>query len=161
MREERFHYLASPPADCVVEMNFVNGEMLPGLYPESHGIVGNQFYDGDVHSETRSSCKAFFNIDDERCTKHMKWWQKDDVEPIWATAAKNNVKFATFLWGRCDVPYDDVKRLNPEHCENYYSADLTKTLRINVDKALSKIQDGVDAAIVSISYSLLLLVCFC
>ena len=73
------------------------------------------------------------------------------MEPIWATAAKNNVKFATFLWGRCDVPYDDVKRLNPEHCENYYSADLTKTLRINVDKALSKIQDGVDAAIVSLS----------
>ena len=60
----------------VDEMNFVNTEMLAGLYPESHGIVGNQFYDGDVHSETRSSCKAFFNIDDERSTKHMKWWQK-------------------------------------------------------------------------------------
>ena len=60
----------------VVEMNFVNSETLPGLYPESHGIVGNQFYDGDVHTETRSSCKAFFNIDDERSTKHMKWWQK-------------------------------------------------------------------------------------
>ena len=122
---------------------------MAGLYPESHGIVGNQFYDGEIHSETRSSCKAFFNIDDERSTKHMKWWQKDDVEPIWATAAKHGVKFATFLWGRCDVPYDDVKRLMPHHCENYYSADLTKTLRINVDKALSQLQDGVDAAIVS------------
>ena len=87
-------------------------------------------------------------------------YYQDDVEPIWATAAKNNVKFATFLWGRCDVPYDDVKRLNPEHCENYYSADLTKTLRINVDKALSKIQDGVDAAIVSL-YFFLLLFFFC
>ena len=81
MREERFYYLDSPPPDCVVaikvvEMNFVNSDTLPGLYPESHGIVGNQFYDGDVHTETRSSCKAFFNIDDERSTKHMKWWQK-------------------------------------------------------------------------------------
>ena len=83
------------------------------------------------------------------------------MEPIWATAAKNNVKFATFLWGRCDVPYDDVKRLNPEHCENYYSADLTKTLRINVDKALSKIQDGVDAAIVSLSLFLSFSCCSC
>ena len=92
----------------------------------------------------------------------MKWWQKDDVEPIWATAAKHGVKFATFLWGRCDVPYDDVKRLNPHHCENYYSADLTKTLRINVDKALSKLQDGVDAAIVSLSLFLSSLsCCFC
>ena len=42
---------------------------MAGLYPESHGIVGNQFYDGEMHSETRSSCKAFFNIDDERSTK--------------------------------------------------------------------------------------------
>ena len=74
----------SAASDCVWsvvtvkvdERNFVNAVMLPGLYPESHGIVGNQFYDGDVHSETRSSCKAFFNIDDERSTKHMKWWQK-------------------------------------------------------------------------------------
>ena len=53
---------------------------MAGLYPESHGIVGNQFYDGEIHSETRSSCKAFFNIDDERSTKHMKWWQKVSLD---------------------------------------------------------------------------------
>ena len=35
------------------------------------------------------------------------------------------------------------------YCENYYSKDQTKTLRINVDKALSQLQTGVDAAIVS------------
>ena len=52
---------------------------------------------------------------------------------------------------RCDISYDGVKRFSPAYCENYYSADLTKTLRINVDKALSQLQaPGVDAAIVSI-----------
>ena len=74
---------------------------------------------------------------------------KDEVEPIWATAAKQGVRFATFLWGRCDIPYEGIKRFSPAYCENFYSEDLTKTLRINVDKALSQLGDGVDAAIVS------------
>jgi len=119
-----------------------------GLYPESHGIVGNQFYDQEVHKMTQNTYLAFFNIDDERTTAHMKWWQKDEVEPIWATAARHDVSFATFLWGRCDIPYDHVKRLSPLYCENYYTTDLTKTLRINVDKALSQLQNEVDAAII-------------
>ena len=93
--------------------------------------------------------QAFFNIEDERSTGHMKWWQRDGVEPIWATAARHGVTFATFLWGRCDIPYEDIKRLSPRHCENYYSMDFTKTLSINVDKALGQLQAGVDAAIVS------------
>ena len=46
-----------------------------GLYPESHGIVGNQFYDSEVHKMT-DNYLAFFNIDDERTTSHMSWWQK-------------------------------------------------------------------------------------
>lgn len=111
--------------------------------------MGNQFYDQEVHTITKSTCQAFFNIDDERSTAHMKWWQQDEVEPIWATAAKQGVRFATFLWGRCDIPYEGIKRFSPAYCENYYSEDLTKTLRINVDKALSQLGDGVDAAIVS------------
>ena len=71
------------------------------------------------------------------------------MEPIWATAARQGVNFATFLWGRCDIPYDGIKRFQPAYCENYYSEDLTKTLRINVDKALSHLGNQVDAAIVS------------
>lgn len=51
-------------------------KIILGLYPETHGIVGNQFYDQEVHAQTKASCKAFFNIDDERTTEEMKWWQK-------------------------------------------------------------------------------------
>jgi len=124
-----------------------------GLYPESHGIVGNQFYDREVHEQMskknqHTSFYAFFNIEDERTTSNQKWWQKEDVEPIWATGARHDVPFATFLWGRCDIAYEDVKRLRPSYCENYYSKDRTKTLRINIDKALNQLQTGVDAAII-------------
>jgi len=118
-----------------------------GLYPESHGIVGNQFYDNEVHKMT-DNYLAFFNIDDERTTSHMSWWQKDGVEPIWATAARNDISFATFLWGRCDIPYDGVKRYSPAFCENYYTMDRTKTLTINVDNAMRHLMNGVDAAII-------------
>lgn len=42
-----------------------------------------------------------------------------------------------------------VQSLAPHYCENYYSKDRTKTLPINVDKALHQLAQGVDAAIVS------------
>ena len=74
---------------------------------------------------------------------------QDGVEPIWATAARNDISFATFLWGRCDIPYDGVKRYSPAFCENYYTMDRTKTLTINVDNAMRHLMNGVDAAIVS------------
>jgi len=118
-----------------------------GLYPENHGIVGNQFYDNEVH-KSKGSYMAFFNIDDERTTANERWWNKDEVEPIWATAAKQDISFATFLWGRCDIAYEHAKRLTPAYCENYYSTDLTKTLTINVDKAVQQLMNGVDAAII-------------
>ena len=74
------------------------------------------------------------------------------MEPIWATAAKQDISFATFLWGRCDIAYEHAKRLTPAYCENYYSTDLTKTLTINVDKAVQHLMNGVDAAIVSTDF---------
>ena len=31
---------------------------------------------------------------------------QEDVEPIWATGARHDVPFATFLWGRCTINYN-------------------------------------------------------
>jgi len=146
----RAHYLESVfPAESFPAWQTIQ----TGLYPESHGIVGNQFYDREVHEQMslkkqHSSFYAFFNIEDERTTSNPIWWQKEGVEPIWATGARHDVPFATFFWGRCDIAYDDVKRLRPSYCENYYSKDQTKTLRVNIDKALNQLQTGVDAAII-------------
>ena len=49
--------------------------LFSGLYPENHGIVGNQFYDNEVHKHS-GSYMAFFNIDDERTTANKRWWNK-------------------------------------------------------------------------------------
>eukprot|EP00091_Calanus_sinicus_P023846 TRINITY_DN8277_c0_g1_i1.p1 TRINITY_DN8277_c0_g1~~TRINITY_DN8277_c0_g1_i1.p1 ORF type:complete len:298 (+),score=72.38 TRINITY_DN8277_c0_g1_i1:94-987(+) len=119
-----------------------------GVYPEVHGITGNQFYSPEVHEISKSIYLALFNIDDEETTGHHHYWQKGaEAEPIWVTAAKHNVTFATFLWGRCDVSYDPDKNLSPKYCENLYSSDQA-WLSTNIDKALMQLQMGVDAAII-------------
>ena len=53
------------------------------------------------------------------------------------------MKFATYLWGRCDVNFHGTKTYSPSYCENLYKKDGTKTLVTNVDKALGRFQ-GID-----------------
>ncbi len=47
-----------------------------GLYPESNGIVGNNFYDPDY--------KASINFLRDSNANEVKWWNQS--EPIWMTA---------------------------------------------------------------------------
>ncbi|OLY81087.1 putative pyrophosphatase/phosphodiesterase [Smittium mucronatum] len=77
-----------------------------GLYPESHGIIGNAFYDpllNDTFSYKKPS------------STDSKWW---GGEPIWVTAAINNIKSATCMFPGSEseikghrptywFPYDD------------------------------------------------------
>ncbi|KAL2101931.1 hypothetical protein ACEWY4_003692 [Coilia grayii] len=57
-----------------------------GLYPESHGIVGNSMYDPVF--------EATFTIRGREKLKH-RWW---GGQPIWITAEKQGVKAGTFFW---------------------------------------------------------------
>ncbi|XP_075070100.1 autotaxin isoform X3 [Mixophyes fleayi] len=57
-----------------------------GLYPESHGIVGNSMYDPVFN--------ASFNLRTREKFNH-RWW---GGQPIWITSAKQGVKAATFFW---------------------------------------------------------------
>ncbi|XP_057210158.1 ectonucleotide pyrophosphatase/phosphodiesterase family member 2 isoform X1 [Triplophysa rosa] len=57
-----------------------------GLYPESHGIVGNSMYDPVF--------KAHFKLRGREKLKH-RWW---GGQPIWVTAEKQDVKAGTFFW---------------------------------------------------------------
>ncbi|XP_057184747.1 ectonucleotide pyrophosphatase/phosphodiesterase family member 2 isoform X1 [Triplophysa rosa] len=57
-----------------------------GLYPESHGIVGNSMYDPVFD--------ASFNIRGKEKLNH-RWW---GGQPIWITAVKQGVKAGTFFW---------------------------------------------------------------
>ncbi|MEM7282737.1 MAG: ectonucleotide pyrophosphatase/phosphodiesterase [Pseudomonadota bacterium] len=58
-----------------------------GLYPSGHGIVGNRMYDTVTNKR--------FDIADRVAKQDSSWWWG---EPIWVTAAKQNVKVATMFW---------------------------------------------------------------
>ncbi len=60
--------------------------LVTGLYPESHGIVGNIFWAPDLNEEFRT----------KKASMERKWWT--GAEPIWATAEKQNVKTAIHMW---------------------------------------------------------------
>lgn len=61
--------------------------LVTGLYPESHGVVGNSFWDPDLGEE-------FFYTDPLR-SMQPKWW---NAEPLWATAEKFGVRTAVHMW---------------------------------------------------------------
>ena len=70
--------------------------IVTGLYPESHGIIHNRFYDPDL--------KAYFNIRSPDMS-NAKWWRNG--EPIWATAKRQGRISATYFWPGSDVK-DDI-----------------------------------------------------
>nr|XP_057912394.1 ectonucleotide pyrophosphatase/phosphodiesterase family member 2 isoform X3 [Doryrhamphus excisus] len=57
-----------------------------GLYPESHGIIGNSMYDPVFD--------ATFTLRSREKLNH-RWW---GGQPIWITALKQGLKAATFFW---------------------------------------------------------------
>ncbi|EFE29507.1 uncharacterized protein ARB_03653 [Trichophyton benhamiae CBS 112371] len=61
--------------------------LVTGLYPESHGIVGNTFWDPELKDD-------FYYTKPEK-SMQPKWWT---AEPIWATAEKQGVKTAIHMW---------------------------------------------------------------
>ena len=62
--------------------------LVTGLYPESHGVVGNCFWDPDLKEE-------FYYTDPAR-SLHPKWWVGG--EPIWVTAEKDSIRTAIHMW---------------------------------------------------------------
>ena len=62
--------------------------IVTGLYPESHGVVGNTFWDPDLQAE--------FHYTDPARSMQPIWWAGG--EPLWVTAEKQNVKAAIHMW---------------------------------------------------------------
>ncbi|KAJ9653496.1 hypothetical protein H2198_007338 [Neophaeococcomyces mojaviensis] len=62
--------------------------LVTGLYPESHGIVGNQFWDPEFEEE--------FYYTNTSNSMQPKWWSK--AEPLWVTAEKHGIKTAVHMW---------------------------------------------------------------
>ena len=62
--------------------------LVTGLYPESHGVVGNSFWDAQFEED-------FFYTDPTKSMQE-KWWLGG--EPIWVTAEREGVRTAIHMW---------------------------------------------------------------
>jgi predicted AlkP superfamily pyrophosphatase or phosphodiesterase len=60
--------------------------LVTGLYPESHGMVANDFYDPNL--------KEYFTPKPGK-SDDAKWWT---AEPIWTTAEKQGIRTAIHMW---------------------------------------------------------------
>lgn len=61
--------------------------LVTGLYPESHGIVENRFWDPSLQQHFVHRQSSISNLE--------KWW---DVEPIWTRAELQGIPSAVLMW---------------------------------------------------------------
>ncbi|KZZ96068.1 ectonucleotide pyrophosphatase/phosphodiesterase family member 1 [Moelleriella libera RCEF 2490] len=67
--------------------------LVTGLYPESHGIVGNSFWDPDLAAE-------FYYTDPAR-SLDARWW---NGEPVWESAERQGLRAAVHMWPGSEAP---------------------------------------------------------
>ncbi|KIV83884.1 hypothetical protein PV11_05871 [Exophiala sideris] len=93
--------------------------LVTGLYPESHGIVSNQFWDPDYEEE--------FYYTHVESSMQAKWW---DAEPLWVTAEDQGVRSAIHMWPGSEAHIPDVE---PTFMDKYNG---TEDLLRKVDRVL-------------------------
>ncbi|KAI1194285.1 alkaline-phosphatase-like protein [Nemania serpens] len=89
-----------------------------GLYPESHGLVGNTFWDPALEAE-------FYYTDPAR-SLDPKWW---GGEPFWVTAELQGVRTAVHMWPGSEA---HIHNMDPSFLDKY-----------NGDEALPKKVDRI------------------
>lgn len=93
--------------------------LMTGLYPESHGIVGNTFWDPNMKEE--------FYYTHPTVSMQPKWWM---AEPLWVTAEKQRVKTAIHMWPGSEAHIGDKE---PTFLDKYNG---TEVLSRKVDRVL-------------------------
>ncbi|KAA8567680.1 hypothetical protein EYC84_008153 [Monilinia fructicola] len=83
--------------------------LVTGLYPESHGVVGNTFWDKELQEE-------FFYTKAEAMDK--KWW---GGEPLWVTAENQGIRTAIHMWPGSEAHIMDVE---PAYLDKYNGKEL-------------------------------------
>ncbi|OJD10102.1 hypothetical protein AJ78_08749 [Emergomyces pasteurianus Ep9510] len=79
--------------------------LVTGLHPESHGIVGNTFWDPALKQE-------FYYTDPAR-SMQPKWWT---AEPLWVTAEKQGVPTAIHMWPGSEA---HIAHVEPTHLDKF------------------------------------------
>ncbi|KAH3675632.1 hypothetical protein WICMUC_002549 [Wickerhamomyces mucosus] len=90
-----------------------------GLYPDSHGIVGNTFFDTKLN-------KQFVNVLPEHSLDPEFW----GGEPIWSTAESQGVRTAIHMFPGSEVIFP---KNNPTEVDKYNG---TETLEVKSDRIL-------------------------
>jgi len=79
--------------------------LVTGLYPETHGIVSNTFFD--------PAFNATFHYDIDVDVADARWW---GGEPLWITCEKNNLRSGMFFWPGSEAP---IMNIRPTYYEHY------------------------------------------
>ncbi|AFN57373.1 putative AlkP superfamily pyrophosphatase or phosphodiesterase [Zymomonas mobilis] len=77
--------------------------LVTGLYPDHHGIVGNNMDDAHITPDSH------FKMSDHQAVTDRRWW--DEGEPLWVTAEKQGVVSATMFWPGSEA---DIEGVRPE-----------------------------------------------
>ncbi|KAL8926874.1 MAG: hypothetical protein Q9208_002683 [Pyrenodesmia sp. 3 TL-2023] len=109
--------------------------LVTGLYPESHGVVGNTFWDPALNED-------FFYTDPTR-SMQPKWWAGG--EPLWVTTEKANVTTAVHMWPGSEA---HIMSLEPTFLDKFNG---TEDLMLKVHRILELLDTPVppDSAITS------------
>jgi predicted AlkP superfamily pyrophosphatase or phosphodiesterase len=83
--------------------------LVTGLYPESHGIVGNTFWDPTL--------KENFHYTNTSISMQPKWW---NAEPLWMTAEKNGIKTGIHMWPGSEAHIGGV---DPTYLDKYNGSE--------------------------------------
>ncbi|KAJ5371667.1 Alkaline phosphatase-like alpha/beta/alpha [Penicillium concentricum] len=84
--------------------------LMTGLYPESHGIVGNTFWDPGMKEE--------FYYTHPTVSMQPKWWM---AEPLWVTAEKQRVRTAIHMWPGSEAHIGDRE---PSFVDKYNGTEV-------------------------------------
>ncbi|KAI9781698.1 MAG: hypothetical protein M1816_002222 [Peltula sp. TS41687] len=93
--------------------------LVTGLYPESHGVVGNTFWDPALQEE--------FYYTNQSSSMQAKWWA---AEPLWVTAETQGLKSAIHMWPGSEA---HIAGLEPTYLDRYNG---TEVLSRKVDRIL-------------------------
>ncbi|KAJ0164186.1 putative pyrophosphatase/phosphodiesterase [Colletotrichum tanaceti] len=94
-----------------------------GLHPESHGIVGNTFWDPDMQAE-------FYYTDPGR-SLDAKWWKG---EPFWVTAERQGIRSAIHMWPGSEA---HILGVEPTFLDRFNGKEV-------LDKKVSRILEFLD-----------------
>ncbi|GFF33631.1 uncharacterized pyrophosphatase/phosphodiesterase C725.05c [Aspergillus udagawae] len=83
--------------------------LVTGLYPESHGIVSNTFWDPIL--------KENFHYTDQSISMQPKWW---NAEPLWMTAEKHGLKTGIHMWPGSEAHIGGV---DPTYLDKYNGSE--------------------------------------